>query len=162
MTNIADSTGTANRILRLCCMSCMPPASSHTICDNLLCVQKSCCCGHCSDKCHFVGTACSCLPPVQGICDDKKWEFHVGTTQQPSQPAWPMLHQQSNFWQHERHKRLTWSLEAHEVRQSSAALHSGSWTHAKICLPHLVPIFQIVDRSFACMLFTKGTCNHAA
>ena len=57
-------------------------------------------------------------------------------------------------------RHVTWSFESHDVKQSRAALHSGSRTQAKICLPHLVHIFQIVDRSCACMLFTRGTCQH--
>ena len=126
------------------------------------CVQKGCCCGYCTDGYHPAVTASSCQPPVQQVCDDTRYKICGDTMQQRRRPGRPMLRQQSKFWRHTKQIRLTWSLEAHDVRQSSAALHSGSRTHAKICLPHLVPIFQIVDRSCACMLFTRGTYNHAA
>jgi hypothetical protein len=43
--------------------------------------------------------------------------------------------------------RCTWSVGSQACRQSSAALHVGSVTHARICGPHLLTMFTNTPRS---------------
>ena len=49
-----------------------------------------------------------------------------------------------------RGKSDAWSVGSQAWRQSSAALHVGSVTHANICGPHLLTMFTSVPRSCIC------------
>ena len=62
----------------------------------------------------------------------------------------------------EQDAHITWSVAEHAWRQSRAALHSGSFTHAKIWGPQLLIMRAIVSGPDALKLSKRSTCRGSA
>ena len=54
---------------------------------------------------------------------------------------------------------VTWSVAEHAWRQSRAALHSGSFTHAKIWGPQFLIMRAMVNGPDALKLSKRSTCK---
>ena len=54
---------------------------------------------------------------------------------------------------------ITWSVGEQAWRQSKAALHSGSFTQAKICGPHFLIMRATVKGPDALRLSKRSTCG---